>query len=147
MSRFVRSTGRGTAGDGRDSPLKYTIDRARYLQRMAGDGRDSPLKYTRNDNLPDHPGLGMAGIHRSSTLGSYFVSLDGALGMAGIHRSSTLAATALSRMALSRMSRLGMAGIHRSSTLRPCTDPDPVLLGMAGIHRSSTLMGSKQSRS
>ncbi len=38
------------AGDGRDSPLKYT-GLTRHTRRLrAGDGRDSPLKYTlRND--------------------------------------------------------------------------------------------------
>ena len=40
------------------------------------------------------------------------VEIDQQLGMAGIHRSSTLIQTALNAC-----SGLGMAGIHRSSTL------------------------------
>jgi hypothetical protein len=37
------------AGDGRDSPLKYTMETCvRIPHRFdAGDGRDSPLKYTK----------------------------------------------------------------------------------------------------
>ena len=34
------------AGDGRDSPLKYTGVRMEPSTAQAGDGRDSPLKYT-----------------------------------------------------------------------------------------------------
>jgi hypothetical protein len=58
--------------------------------------------------------LGMAGIHRSSTLPSRWRRVvSDLLGMAGIHRSSTLAV----EISLHRAA-LGMAGIHRSSTLR-----------------------------
>ena len=34
------------AGDGRDSPLKYTDQFPDRRREQAGDGRDSPLKYT-----------------------------------------------------------------------------------------------------
>src|SRR6185437_217489 len=57
-----------------------------------------------------------------------------ALGMAGIHRSSTLVSHTLTASFL-----LGMAGIHRSSTLRTGQHDAMPTLGMAGIHRSSTL--------
>ncbi len=56
------------------------------------------------------------------------------LGMAGIHRSSTLAI-----IAVLTSFTLGMAGIHRSSTLRSWAGTGCSSLGMAGIHRSSTL--------
>ena len=57
------------AGDGRDSPLKYTAALQALALSAAGDGRDSPLKYTAVDHGHDAQlSLGMAGIHRSSTL-------------------------------------------------------------------------------
>ncbi len=58
------------AGDGRDSPLKYTARKVVDTLVVAGDGRDSPLKYTALSVQPVVGPLGMAGIHRSSTLGS-----------------------------------------------------------------------------
>src|ERR1700733_10899652 len=42
----------GSARDGRDSPLKYTIFIDEVFPIGARDGRDSPLKYTRGE-----PGL------------------------------------------------------------------------------------------
>ncbi len=82
-----------------------------YFER-ARDGRDSPLKYTaeRGQLVPE--ALGMAGIHRSSTLTVAAGIVTYTLGMAGIHRSSTLE----ERLEVDR-EQLGMAGIHRSSTL------------------------------
>ncbi len=104
----------GRAGDGRDSPLKYTYPLGVVWCLVAGDGRDSPLKYTTAARSPEPQTLGMAGIHRSSTLhGGTRMSWQG----------------------------LGMAGIHRSSTLRGRTGNKCLSLGMAGIHRSSTLEG------
>ena len=44
-------TGTQAAGDGRDSPLKYTLAKGKTMPEVAGDGRDSPLKYT--DQFPD----------------------------------------------------------------------------------------------
>ena len=50
----------GMAGIHRSSTL--ADDRSRFL--LAGDGRDSPLKYT-GGNMPKlYHALGMAGIHR-----------------------------------------------------------------------------------
>ena len=40
------------AGDGRDSPLKYTVDHGVVSAVVAGDGRDSPLKYTLRKDRP-----------------------------------------------------------------------------------------------
>ena len=60
---------------------------------VARDGRDSPLKYTFTLLLLLLVELGMAGIHRSSTLPSRAHPLGHLLGMAGIHRSSTLKTT------------------------------------------------------
>src|ERR1035438_5562173 len=84
--------GRAPAGDGRDSPLKYTsATRSSYLNR-AGDGRDSPLKYT---TFAPVVAAACAGDGRDSPL-KYTLRVAWtafcALGMAGIHRSSTLAA-------------------------------------------------------
>ena len=144
----------GMAGIHRSSTLRRPAG-ADYL--LAGDGRDSPLKYTWGNLYPrggsswGWPGftaqvhfrsrlnsrrcaLGMAGIHRSSTLQSRNGSEDRELGMAGIHRSSTLR----SRRDTDAL-RLGMAGIHRSSTLFTTFYANQTGLGMAGIHRSSTL--------
>ncbi len=101
----------------------------------ARDGRDSPLKYTVSHACQGTGQLGMAGIHRSSTLRMAEGKAHLLLGMAGIHRSSTL-----SRARSRRRQRLGMAGIHRSSTLVDSNTPLSWLLGMAGIHRSSTLV-------
>ena len=80
---------------------------------IARDGRDSPLKYTPFSLCIVDGELGMAGIHRSSTLSPRATRRNHKLGMAGIHRSSTLFV-----VSVSVMSRLGMAGIHRSSTLK-----------------------------
>ncbi len=94
-----------SARDGRDSPLKYTsIDRQR-CRADARDGRDSPLKYThalmhRRGNV-----LGMAGIHRSSTLAIMSHCLQRRLGMAGIHRSSTLGIMQVPRSSRARDGR------------------------------------------
>ena len=57
-----------TARDGRDSPLKYTNAAAVQAAQIARDGRDSPLKYTTCLIYLTANMLGMAGIHRSSTL-------------------------------------------------------------------------------
>jgi len=57
---------------------------------LAGDGRDSPLKYTSSESSQIWVWLGMAGIHRSSTLTDTVPTVRESLGMAGIHRSSTL---------------------------------------------------------
>jgi hypothetical protein len=84
----------------------------RLLIYSAGDGRDSPLKYTNVTTSISPTQLGMAGIHRSSTLISLNLQRRFVLGMAGIHRSSTLA----DECDVERH-QLGMAGIHRSSTL------------------------------
>ncbi len=78
------------AGDGRDSPLKYTNCSVTSVVVAAGDGRDSPLKYTTISRWPLRKLLGMAGIHRSSTLVVPLTWARIVLGMAGIHRSSTL---------------------------------------------------------
>ena len=79
----------------------------------AGDGRDSPLKYTTlGIGVLANTSLGMAGIRRSSTLMSTSVQSGIQLGMAGIRRSSTL-----STAPPAQGDQLGMAGIHRSSTL------------------------------
>ena len=58
------------AGDGRESPLKYTGWRSLPFAPLAGDGRESPLKYTsRPCESIAQSALGMAENHRSSTLG------------------------------------------------------------------------------
>ncbi len=122
------------AGDGRDSPLKYTrracaaCDAQRWgwpgftaqvhlivsaLHAIrAGDGRDSPLKYTARAVGHVAAALGMAGIHRSSTLSARGRSARSA---AGDGRDSPLKYTR--QRDASRQHALGMAGIHRSSTL------------------------------
>ncbi len=143
------------AGDGRESPLKYTIGDAATILMAAGDGRESPLKYTVSRNLPSLKMLGMAGNHRSSTLRQSAALGGRPLGMAGNHRSSTLIykVNPLNGM-------LGMAGNHRSSTLAVAASQavqrwgwpgitaqvhfwirtsSCAWLGMAGNHRSSTL--------
>ncbi len=122
------------AGDGRDSPLKYTKAPLEDEAYTAGDGRDSPLKYTGPGMGYPSQSLGMAGIHRSSTLPSTNGCIWILLGMAGIHRSSTLG-----NQLGHGLPPLGMAGIHRSSTLYLSPRVLELLLGMAGIHRSSTL--------
>src|SRR6266567_894052 len=43
---FLRHTTSTIAGDGRESPLKYTNGFLFPLPALAGDGRESPLKYT-----------------------------------------------------------------------------------------------------
>ena len=57
-----------TAGDGRESPLKYTRSSPWLSALHAGDGRESPLKYTCNRHPSSVYQLGMAGNRRSSTL-------------------------------------------------------------------------------
>ena len=64
------------ARDGRDSPLKYTEDGCRLLEIGARDGRDSPLKYTSIGGRSRFQRLGMAGIHRSSTLYPWGGNID-----------------------------------------------------------------------
>ncbi len=86
------------------------------MLRAARDGRDSPLKYTGRVSSRANNMLGMAGIHRSSTLAKRIGDASLSLGMAGIHRSSTLGSGGDAEAAL-----LGMAGIHRSSTLDLCS--------------------------
>ena len=68
--KYTQSYPMSRARDGRDSPLKYTDRHNRVLQQVARDGRDSPLKYTLLQPHLVSRGLGMAGIHRSSTLPS-----------------------------------------------------------------------------
>jgi ATP-dependent exoDNAse (exonuclease V) alpha subunit len=77
----------GMAGIHRSS----TLTREYPCADFAGDGRDSPLKYTNVTTSISPTQLGMAGIHRSSTLISLNLQRRFVLGMAGIHRSSTLA--------------------------------------------------------
>ena len=172
------------AGDGRDSPLKYTdcvgktampvgwgwpgftaqvhcdsVDE--HCDCCAGDGRDSPLKYTRSASCELAHALGMAGIHRSSTLQLRIrASSRHGWGWPGftaqVHFARAMPASTM---------RLGMAGIHRSSTLdcvrrvsdvswgwpgftaqvhcQPIARYTAGALGMAGIHRSSTLQCSR----
>ncbi len=98
---------------------------------MAGIHRSSTLPERQSRASAE---LGMAGIHRSSTLGPSKCKPRCWLGMAGIHRSSTLMSPEKSIS-----SELGMAGIHRSSTLSSYDGAAISMLGMAGIHRSSTL--------
>ena len=57
------------ARDGRESPLKYTQRLLQAVPLLARDGRESPLKYTMATRSPTCWRLGMAGNHRSSTLG------------------------------------------------------------------------------
>ena len=54
--------------------------------------------------------LGMAGIHRSSTLTHHGVQSDIPLGMAGIHRSSTLG-----RAELAEKQRVGAASLFKKA--------------------------------
>ena len=77
-----------SAGDGRDSPLKYTRTSSGMLRTTAGDGRDSPLKYTCLAAYLSM--LGMAGNRRSRTLNGGWVVGPLTLGMAGNCRSRTL---------------------------------------------------------
>ena len=79
------------AGDGRESPLKYTKRRRANLPNVAGDGRESPLKYTTAGGLS---GVAAAGDGRESPL-KYTVRrqnrcLVNLLGMVENRRSSTL---------------------------------------------------------
>ena len=130
--RFLNA--RRAAGDGRESPLKYTCWQLHRLPHRlgvagsrrsstlllccvlavlpAGDGRESPLKYTCLICVHPQQRLGMAGSRRSSTLQSESTSLWSPLGMAGSRRSSTLPA-----LTLASEWSLGMAGSRRSSTL------------------------------
>ena len=78
------------AGDGRESPLMYTILEAEQRDMVAGDGRESPLMYTVFDFAYCSHALGMAGNHRSCTLETAAQARNGLLGMAGNHRSCTL---------------------------------------------------------
>jgi len=126
---------RGTRGRCRSCANGYPLGRGIAWRAFpARDGRDSPLKYTFRQAAGVMDVLGMAGIHRSSTLHSLQLRVGGSLGMAGIHRLSTLPA-----VGCSTKWALGMAGIHRSSTLRTGQHDAMPTLGMAGIHRSSTL--------
>ena len=81
-----------SAGDGRDSPLKYTRSLHRHARRVrwGWPGFTAQVHWTRCDATAAIR-LGMAGIHRSSTLLDRAGMRDCTLGMAGIHRSSTLA--------------------------------------------------------
>ncbi len=56
------------------------------------------------------PLLGMAGIHRSSTLFAMVLLLTVSLGMAGIHRSSTLG-----RAELAEKQRVGAVSLFRKA--------------------------------
>ena len=69
---------------------KYTLLAGFHRHPFAGDGRESPLKYTDSFQLPSTSSLGMAGSRRSSTLGRKIQPTLCLLGMAGSRRSSTL---------------------------------------------------------
>ena len=96
-----------SAGDGRESPLKYTASDCESQVCAAGDGRESPLKYTSTRYLPDQPNAG-----------------DG--------RESPLKYTVLTLRTLVPQ-RLGMAGNRRSSTLCECSCTDSSGWGWPGI--------------
>ncbi len=55
----------GPAGDGRESPLKYTFGSNAIHTVCAGDGRESPLKYTKTIHGPP---IRLAGDGRESPL-------------------------------------------------------------------------------
>ena len=74
------------ARDGRDSPLKYTAAIWMHVDAHARDGRDSPLKYTHSRGQRHANELGMAGIHRSSTLGRAELAEKQQVGAASLFR-------------------------------------------------------------
>ena len=113
------------------------------MSRWARDGRDSPLKYTTSiQAVGARIPLGMAGIHRSSTLSRLRSLAPQLLGMAGIHRSSTL-----EDVIHGASRRLGMAGIHRSSTLGRAELAEKWQVGAASLFQKSKICSGASSGS
>ena len=148
-----------SAGVGRDSPFKYTMQcRCGAAPERWGWPRFTVQVHLAQTRGKRHRLLGLAEIHRSSTLaGGIQDRAPVLLGLAEIHRSSTLDKPALqphadrwgwprftvqvhSRDRMDQLVKLlGLAEIHRSSTLTMWQVRPLQTLGLAEIHRSSTL--------
>ena len=118
----------GSAGIGRQSPLRYTDRPRRSRCRPAGIGRQSPLRYTAGIEMQRIAALELAGSRRSDTL---LPSMGSALWLelAGSRRSDTL------RLAWAAWCELELAGSRRSDTLTQAS----AITGFAGIGRQSPL--------